>query len=389
MARISARPEDVAAQDAHAREAGRLRKKARKELWEFLKTPVGERRRKIRRAYRRFRSRAFVELLLQRIRTMVRDAPSEAAELARLVPLALRWTTGKPASTWAVPLIRRADAWAANALRVAGDLTSADRAFLRLRRSMAQHPVGDPAALAEIASLEASLRMDQRRYPRAKELLTLAALACELTGDRLALARVQLQQANLLQLLDEPASVLELFCQAAETVKRIEAPYLYLCAVTGQVNALCDLERFSEARRLLDRHLDAYEDSDAASAGAVLRCLQGRVALGTGDFEMACHSFGAACEAMHTLGRTYDAAYAALYLAETLHAAGRTEELRSLAGQLVSQFSSRGVAPETYKAVQLFARAVAADRLTLPLLAELRTRIVRRPLGTSARHEPT
>ena len=145
-----------------------------------------------------------------------------------------------------------------------------------------------------------------------------------------------------------------------------------LCAVTERINGLCDLGRFADASLLLLDHASDFEASEDPHAGAGVRWLEGRIALGQKDYRHAEDLFASSRDALLALGRNHDAALVSLYLAEVLLAQGRTRDLRRLAAQLTARFRSSELPVETLKSLRLFARAVAADTLTVALLATLR-----------------
>jgi len=373
---LSGTPEALESDEAALRDAQRLRHRALEEKGELvLRTPPGQRLDKIARARLRFRSLALSEMLIEECRRRVRNQPAAARAIVELVPHVLVWTRERTAPERAKVLLARAEAHRANALRVAGDLPAAERVFLALRRTLARRPLAEPGAVAEIASLEASLCIGQRRFPEAEKLLNEATLAACQAGDLDTLARVHIKQANLKRVSGRPADVAPLWESAARLLDPAAEPFLYLCTVTGRVNALCDLDRPADAQRLLMDNLDAYESSEDPFAGAIFRCLQGRCALGLGDLGAAEQAFTASREAHLTLGRAYDAALDSLFLAETLFLAGKTRPLRQLAAGLAAFFRSRGVDGEALAALQLFSRAVATEALSAALFADLRRRL--------------
>jgi tetratricopeptide (TPR) repeat protein len=374
---LSAAPAALASLAAQADELRVHDRRARQQLCELRALPAERRVAKVRGAYRRFRSRWLAELLIEESRKLVRSDPAEAESFAALVPEVLAWTRGADGPAWAPPLVARAAAHRANARRVGGDLPAADRGFARLAPLLAAPAVAaDAGLLAEIASLEASLRIDQRRFAEAEGLLDRAALAYEYAGDAAGLARTWIQTANLMRTLGRPEEILELHERAARALGRGATPYLVVCTVVGRVNALCDLGLPEEARRLLRSHLDAFEADDEPHTAALLRCLEGRAALGLGELAEAEGYFASCHEGMLLAGRTYDAALAALYLAETYHAGGRHRELRRLAARLLPEFRSRDVARETLAVLQLLVRAVTAEELTAAVFTELRRKLL-------------
>lgn len=346
-----------------------------------FRTAPSKRVSKVRRAYRRFHSLLMAEMLIEECRRRVRNDPVDAGRLAELVPHVLAWTKDRPGLPQAAVLLARAEAHRANALRIAGDLPGAERVFIALRGTLAERPLGDARAAAELASLEASLCIGQRRFPEAEEHLERAILAARHAGDGELLARIHIQTANLLRASGRPERVPVLLEAAAAQLGPGDDPFLLLCTVTGRVNALCDLGRAAEARRLLVSHLDLYEESREPLAGANYRCLEGRCALALGDLATAQAAFSSSRDAHLTLGRGYDAALDALCLAETLFRAGKGRELERLAAGLVAFFRSRGVEGEALAALQLLARTVATEAVTAGLFADLRRRFTAATLG--------
>ena len=342
----------------------------------LLRRPPEERPGVIRGAHRRYSSPLLAEMLVEECRQRVRNAPAEAAEIAALVPLVLAKTQDADPPPAAAPaLLARAAAHRANALRVTGDLPAAEHAFAELRRRLAERPLADPRVAAEIDSLEASLHIDGRHVDEAQNCLQRAAVGFKAAGDQLGVTRTTIKHANLLGSLGRPEELLALLTPEAVDRARSAEPYLYVCAVTARVNALCDLEAPDEASRLLDGNLDAFEEGEDLTLGASFRWLSGRVALSRGDLPVAERAFRDASDALLAIGRSYDAALVTLFLAETLYRAGKTRDLATLASGLVDAFRSRGVAGETLAALKLLADAVASETVSSALLARLRRRL--------------
>jgi tetratricopeptide (TPR) repeat protein len=305
-----------------------------------------------------------------------RSDPFEAAALAALVPTVLTWTPAAQNQGWAASLGNLALAYRANALRVAGNLPESEGIFMALRQRLATLPSASTSVLAEIASLEASLRMDQRRLAEAEERLGAAASLALLSQRTDLAARILVKQGNLLRNLDRPSDALGVFRQAVLLAESSEvASDLLLPALAGQINTLCDLDRPKEARALLDgrrAQFAADEDSFVRTATAGL---EGRVHLGLGQLDAAAAAFEACRDGYLELDRTYDAALVSLDLAQVLLEEGRPTELRDLAAELVPLFRARGVARETLAALRLLAQAAAAETLTAAVLQDVRRRL--------------
>jgi tetratricopeptide (TPR) repeat protein len=362
-----------------SREAARF---AREDLNRLLRLPVDAWAQRVAAARTRFRSRAFAELLIEESRRRVRTAAEEAVALTELVPIALSRLRTSGDRPWSQALRLRATAHRANALRVAGDLPAASAAFAALRRDAGSALDADPNLRAEIHSLEASLRLDQRQLVQAKTLLASAGRAYSLAGDHTGLARTLIKQANLEGVLGRPDEILPLLDRAATLFNPSDDHFLHFCTVHARVNALLDLDRITEAAALLTAERRIYlEDGDDYTA-IIHRFMRSRVDLGLGRLAEAEAGLAATRDLFLALDRDYDAILTSLYLADALLAAGKTAELRDLAASLVPLFRSRGVEREALASLRLLAEAARTDTLTAALLAQLRRRL--RPTDAAA-----
>jgi tetratricopeptide (TPR) repeat protein len=375
---LPADPATIERYAAHLDELRYHRRRAQEQMSVLRRLPARKRPSRVRRAHRQFRSRLLAELVIEEGRRALGSSPAEARGWFELVPLVLDWTRGNDGPVWAAGLFARAEAHRANATRVLGDRDDADRAFIELRRAMALRPVGDPGVVAEVASLEARLRIDQDRRGHAAELLDRAALAYRYAGDVEGLARSRLAQADLLRGGEGAGEVLGLLDEAARSLARGSEPsdlHLVLQVAAARTDALCDLGRFDEARKLLAAHLDDFEASDAPRSAAIFRFLAGRAALGLEDHTEAEDSFRSARDAFLSIGHATEAVIAWLYLAETLLAAGRIDELRRLAGDHGSLFRRHELPEAARKALQLLVQAIGAEQLSAASLERLRSQI--------------
>jgi len=374
---LSSAPEAISKFRSQAEELRLLRRRAKKELSKLRRTPRDRRIDRVQNARTQFRSRMLAELLIEEARAVVREDPREAESFAGLVRHVLAWARAADGPSWAFNLFIRAEAHRANALRVQGELPVAGRVFEMLRQTLLCRPIADAPTAGELASLEASLRIDQRQFEVGRALLDRALDSFEHAGDGQATARVLIQAANLAQAEGRPQDILRHLDRAGQALGPKAPAYLWVCVVTAKVNVLCDLGRAGEAGQLLQDHLDAFEADPNPHAAAILRGLHGRVALGLGEFGKAEDYFHSAGEVLLTLDRAFDAALAALYLAETYFLTGQVEKLRRLAEKLVPIFRDRGVGGEALKALHLVHRAAAAQELTRQILENARSRLER------------
>lgn len=371
------RRSDIAAQKQRLSEKRRVATDARQDLKRLLEFPAPRWEERIRGARTRMRSRAFAELLLVECRDRVRSSPQEAEALAGLVPVALEWaeTLGRG---WVRPLLALANAYRANALRVAGDLNSAQRVFAGLRTELEFQPLQNSRVGGEIYSLAASLCIDARQFEEAEALLGSSRAAHRAAEDAEGETKTLIQHANLLYALGRLAEALDFYEEAAAKATSQYSVEL-LCTVTGRVNVLCEMNRPEEAGELLDAHSNLYSWNDDTYDSILLGCLEGRVHLGLGRHDEAARAFEKGRQRLLDIGRNYDAMMASLDLADALRAGHQTKPLRQLAAELVPLFRSRGVTREALAALRLFVEAVQAEQLTVDVLVEARKRVEQSP----------
>lgn len=344
-------------------------------LDKLLALEPGAWRHKIERSKKRFRSRMMVDLMLSRVREWTSAKPTRAQSLANVTALVVDRIPGSGDEPWRIELSALTIAQEANAARVAGDFLTASRLFATVHAKLADCDVADLSLRGRLASLEASLRNDQREFEEASRQLNIATLLFRSAGDYRNSAIALVQTAILQRTTGSAESALRSAERAATVLGDDRSGYLYLSTVTTRANALCDLDRPNEAMRLLDAHEEDFDESEQVHVGAVLRGIRGRVALGLGQFRQACQHFDDAREAYLHLGRDYDAALASLDFAQALLQAGEINRLHQEAGALVRLFRDSGVQRETLASLALLAKAARAGTLTTRILTEVRRAI--------------
>jgi transcriptional regulator with XRE-family HTH domain len=270
-----------------------------------------------------------------------------------------------------------AAAHVANAMRVAGNLVSAEATLEQAKRlwRAGSDPDGllDPGRLLD---LEASLRRDQRRLPEALALLD-EAVAVGRSPER-----VLLKKGYTLEVMGEYEQAVETLLRAAPRVLQRGDRRLESILAGNLALNYCHLGRFAEAALLADRvRAAAAETGDEIEALRMI-WIQGRIAAGLGQSVEALSLLAQARQGFAARGMGFDAALALLEEAALLLDEGRTAEVKALAGELAVVFGSKGVHREALAALRLFQEAAEQESATANL--------ARRVLGFlfRARHDP-
>ncbi len=147
----------------------------------------------------------FCQFLLKKVREQVFSDPALAVETAHLAVRVAGHLGDTYHPDWVRELRARAFAHLGNAWRVLGELKAADEAFLLAGECLVTSGVDDPRTEAEVLSLKASLRLDQRRLEEAEELIDQLVDLHREANDRTGLARALLKKAKVLRERQRPA----------------------------------------------------------------------------------------------------------------------------------------------------------------------------------------
>jgi tetratricopeptide (TPR) repeat protein len=377
--RLARRAERAAAATARRRSeeaVARLkadRPRAVAELRELLKLTAVRRSERVAAAHRRFRSPVLAELLMAEARAALRLDPAQAVELLEVAAaVADRARQRRFAGKLVERLQVRVAGQRANALRVAGDRKAADALWRTLAAQLRRRPVGDPALEAELASLEASLRQDQRRFSEAQLLLTRAEALFEATGDREGMAVTLIQRAIVRRLAGEPQGAPALLQQAAALTDRDRSPRRFLEIQHNLALCLCQLGQHDEAAKVVATNRNLYARFRDAATRTLLAWLEGRIARAQGDHDGAERHLLFARSRYVEQRLVYDAALVSLDLADLFVDEGRTAEVKRLAQATAAVFASQEIQAEVRRALALFAKAALAERVTRELISRLR-----------------
>lgn len=344
---------------------------ARRDLSELMRTAPDARLGRVRNATSRFRSPFLVELLIDRSREVIRDSPAEAVELAALARAVAERVTLEDIG-WECRI--RAAAHQGNASRVCGDFAAAEACFAEARRLLEREMVPDTLVHAELARLEGSLRIDQRRFADALTLLSRAALLYRLTRETRNLAITLMKLAHLHYLCDEPLAAIEVNLEALRGLDSEKEPQLYAWALHNLANLLCHSEQFNEARRTLTQ---AKRGGEGKTTIARRLWLEGRIAKGLLEKERAESFFEDAIRAFKDLSLPLHVGICTIDLAELYLEEGRARDVLSLAESLDPLLGTPDLHGEASKALLFFQNAALQQFLSVQIIREVRARLER------------
>jgi transcriptional regulator with XRE-family HTH domain len=348
-------------------------------LWARLRPYTARERRALVKEAGEFHSWALCELLCAESIRAAADHAARSIELAELALEVALSVGGEEGWRWLVEGYARA--FLGNALRVAGELAAADRALGRARELWTAGAAADTGVLdgARLLDLEALLRIDQRRFPEALELLERALGAA---GTEEARARRLLAKSKALEEMGECEQAVANLRKAAPFLEASGEPRLRWVLLFNLASNLCQLGRASEAEGGLgELRLLAAQLANGLDL-ARLRWLEGKVAAGLGRVPEAIAAFQEVRARFTEQGIGYDAALVTLELAELLAASGRTAEVKALSRQTVPVFQGLGIHAEAQRALQVFREAAESERLSAELARGLVAYFLR------ARHDP-
>jgi transcriptional regulator with XRE-family HTH domain len=305
----------------------------------------------------------------------VKSAAHNGGEALELAELALEIAEQAPGEeSWRSCLKGYCWAHIANARRVANDHAGSNEAFSRAWH-LWEVGAADPALLPEwrICDLEASLRLDQRQFPEALQLLEQARAGCG--NDPLAAGRILLKKEQVFDELDDAVSALAILVEVTPLIEASGDARLLWILLFMKAKNLAHMERYREAAELLPQvHELAVELRNELDLIRVV-WLRSRVAAGLGRTEEAIAGLEQIGRDFTAREMPYDTALSWLDLAVLLLEAGRTMEVKELALAMGWIFKAQGIAREALAALRLFCDAAGQEAATVELARQVITEI--------------
>lgn len=272
----------------------------------------------------------------------------------------------------------RARAWSnlANALRLNDDLESAQRAM----KQASEHRMsgtGDPLLHARLSDLAASLEYSLRHFGEALRLLDVALAIHRRHSGPHEIGRILVLKGLYTGASGDAATGLQFLTQSLKLVDRARDPFLAFQALHNILYLRTELGEFEAADRQLRRMLPLYEHYATPVIRLKLLGVEGEIAAGLGELELAEARFRQARAEYEAQEMGYMAALLSLNLAIVLLRQGRSSEVREIVLSAVSAFHALGIEREARAAVQVLREAQEQDQATVEVL-RLAGRILRR-----------
>jgi tetratricopeptide (TPR) repeat protein len=320
------------------------------------------------RNHPRFRTVPVVQAVLAEARESLFR---EAARTVELAELALWVLDRLDPSTYTARLLddlrARAWSWLGTGLRLGDDLEGAERAFRRAELLL--QGSSDGLELGRFAQLLAGLRKDQRRFDEARAMLRRAVELFRGAGDPVCVARALTTLGSIY--LDEgsPSEALAPLLEALDRVDDAEDARTAAYARNNLALCLAELGEYEAAKQVFEENREMYARSAEPYLTLRARWLEGLIAAGCGDDELAEARFRDLHASYLASGQAYDAALVSLDLAQLLVRQGRAGELVELTVETSGTFLALGIHREAAAALAFFRRAVEQRTVSVELVA--------------------
>jgi len=322
---------------------------------------------------RKFRSWGLAELLCAESLAAAARDPGKALELAELaVLLSSLLAPWEPVEEeWLFLLRAYAYAHLGNARRVAGELRSAEAAFITADEWWeAGVSMGDVLDYeAKILALRASLRRTQGRFAESVEFLERALGA---NGAEALRPEILASRAFTLGEAGDLEGALRAFRDAIAATDRTGARRLFYVLHHNLLDTLSKVGRYEEAHALLPEIAALAGETGDDLDLLRFRWIEARIVADVGNRAAAVAQLGEVREAFLGRGLVFDSALVGLELAALHLTHDEHDPVLAIAEDLLPVFAMEGVPREALAALTVFCRAAQAKVATADLAVATR-----------------
>ncbi len=341
---------------------------ARVYLDDLLAMPSEQRASFVKTVPKEAKGPALANGLIEAAREAMPSRPHDSLALAQLARTVLQHADLSP---FISELYARAVAYVGNARRVLGNLPEAAEDMAHARFILRQEGGGDRLTRSELDNLEGMVRLHQRNYPEAEQLLKRAILGFRFAGLKREVLRSKM---NLAIVFDYGGDIDSCIQVQREVVSELESweeeSRLLRFARHNLAVSLTRAEEYGEATQVLEDNLEFLGASDMYTHLRV-GWLEGRIAQGRGDLEAAESHFLTTRYGLTKLELPFDTALVSLDLASVYLAQHRPDEVKPLAIELVQAFKKQTRGSEALAAMLLFCAAAELERVTVDFIKDL------------------
>lgn len=314
------------------------------------------------------------------VRELVRRSESYRFSDARRMMLharaAVTVADGLPASAAPAGTLAdaRAEAWAclANALRLSGDSRAAEEAWSQAETHLAAG-TGDTLVAAKLARLKGVLRLRQRRFGEAVELLERAASAYEGAGELDQAGRTWITLGVAHHESGDLPRAAQGALRGGQLIDRQSSPELAIAALNNLVFYLHQAGHREDAEYFLALIRDLVARQQMEIETLRLRWLAAKMSAAAGRQVQARYELDAVRRGFIDQSLPYDAALVSLELALLYAESGSGLEVERLATEMYPIFLSADLPREATASLLLFVQAVQDRKASPARIRELLT----------------
>jgi tetratricopeptide (TPR) repeat protein len=189
--------------------------------------------------------------------------------------------------------------------------------------------------------------------------------------DFAGIATALLQKVKLVKAEGDIDASIGLLREGLAEIEAAEQPRLHAYALQSLLASLTLAGRNEEAADLLPAVRDLFQGTAEPLDWLRLRWTEASIAQGLGRTAEAEAAYREVQETFLEMRKSYDAALVSLDLAALLAGQGRTEELKTLAAEILPVFESREIHREAMASLLLFQQACAEERATFELIQQI------------------
>ena len=324
---------------------------------------------------RRFGTLTYCLVFLRRSWELRHENPTEMLRLARLAEFgSRRLKVERYGEARVADLRARALAELANAQRITGDLTGAERGVreaLQLRREGSQ----DRFLGAHLLTIQATIFGSSRRFPEALELLAKVEKTYAALGNPHKAGQAAVQRGLYTGYAGNAEEAVQHLRRALALIDEDADPQLALAAVHNLARSLAECGDFRAARTLLFNNRARYNQHADHIILLKRTWLEGQIDAGLGNFDRAAKRLAEAMQSLEEAELGYQAALAALDLAAVWLEQNRSPIAATLVEQAAETFAAIGINRELLGALLLLQRACERGRAEAAMVHRLATQL--------------